>query len=131
MKSYLLNAGFNHIIDKNNFEQKDMNSKWGAHDHVVFNRALTEIKQMREPFFTTILTLSSHEPFDVPMAPVFKGNDRQTLYKNSVIYLDRSLGDFMSAISKEPYYNNTIFIFIADHGFRVGCLLYTSDAADE
>ena len=120
MKSYLLNAGFNHIIDKNNFEQKDMNSKWGAHDHVVFNRALTEIKQMREPFFTTVLTLSSHEPFDVPMAPVFKGNDRQTLYKNSVIYLDRSLGDFMSAISKEPYYNNTIFIFIADHGFRVG-----------
>ncbi len=120
MKSYLLNAGFNQIIDKNNFDEKDMNSKWGAHDHVVFNHALDEIKKMKVPFFATILTLSSHEPFEIPMAPVFKGNDRQTLYKNSIIYLDRSLGDFMSDISQKPYYDNTIFIFIADHGFRVG-----------
>ena len=120
MKTYLLNAGFNQILDKNSFNKKDMNSKWGAHDHIVFNRALIEIKKKKEPFFSNILTLSSHEPFDVPIIPTLEGSDRQTLYKNSVIYLDRSLGNFMSAISKEPYYDNTIFIFISDHGFRIG-----------
>ncbi len=120
IKSYLLNAGFNRIIDKNDFDKKDMNSKWGAHDHVVFNRTLDELNILPEPFYATVLTLSSHEPFEVPMDPVLHGDDRQTLYKNSVIYIDRSVGNFMSAVEKQPYYDKTVFVFISDHGFRVG-----------
>ena len=120
IKSYLLNSKFEKIIDKNNFQKKDMNSKWGAHDHVVFNESFKQLKNMKEPFFTTILTLSSHEPFEVPIEKIIKGDDRQSLYKNSVIYLDRSVGNFIEDVSTEKYYNNTVFIFISDHGFRVG-----------
>jgi len=119
IKSYLLNAGFNQIIDKNDFDKKDMNSKWGAHDHVVLERASNELIKLTEPFFTTILTLSSHEPFEVPMEPILDGNDRQTLYKNSIFYTDQSVGHFISTIEKEAFYDNTVFIFISDHGFRV------------
>ena len=120
IKSYLLNAGFNQIIDKNDFDKKDMNSKWGAHDHIMFKKSLSELKKLTEPFFATILTLSSHEPFEVPIDPILKGEDRQTLYKNSIIYTDESVGRFMSSIKEEPYFQNTIFIFISDHGFRMG-----------
>jgi phosphoglycerol transferase MdoB-like AlkP superfamily enzyme len=120
IKSYLLNSKFDKIIDKNNFQKKDMNSKWGAHDHIVFNESFIQLKNIEEPFFTTILTLSSHEPFEVPMETIIKGNDRQSLYKNSVMYLDRSIGSFMDKVSTQKYYDNTVFIFISDHGFRVG-----------
>ncbi|MEA1881125.1 MAG: sulfatase-like hydrolase/transferase [Candidatus Marinimicrobia bacterium] len=120
IKSFLLNAGFNHIIDKNNFQKKDIKSKWGAHDHIVFNRTLDELNKLVEPFFITILTLSSHEPFEIPMEPILNGNDRQTLYKNSIIYTDRSVYNFMNSVAKKPFYDNTIFVFISDHGFRVG-----------
>ena len=82
--------------------------------------SLTQLKNIKEPFFTTILTLSSHEPFEVPMETIIKGDDRQSLYKNSVIYLDRSIENFMKKASTEKYYDNTVFIFISDHGFRVG-----------
>ena len=58
IKSYLLNSKFDKIIDKNNFQKKDMNSKWGAHDHIVFNESFIQLKNIEEPFFTTILTLS-------------------------------------------------------------------------
>ena len=119
MKSYLLNAQFDKIIDKNNFNKRDMNSKWGAHDHVVFDKSFEELKRQKEPFFSTILTLSSHEPFEVPIKQVIKGQDRQSLYKNSVVYTDKSIGNFMRKVENEEYYNNTIFIFISDHGFRV------------
>ena len=120
IKSYLLNAGFNQIFDKNDFEKKDMNSKWGVHDHIMFKKSSSELKKLTEPFFATILTLSSHEPFEVPIDPILKGEDRQTLYKNSIIYTDQSVGRFMSSIKKELYFRNTIFIFISDHGFRMG-----------
>ena len=120
IKSYLLNSKFDNIIDKNNFQKKDMNSKWGAHDHVVFNESFEYLKNIKEPFFATILTLSSHEPFEVPMETIIEGDDRQSLYKNSVMYLDRSIGSFMDKISTEKFYDNTVFIFISDHGFRIG-----------
>lgn len=120
IKSYLLNSKFDNIIDKNYFHKKDMNSKWGAHDHIVFNESLRQLKNIKEPFFTTILTLSSHEPFEVPMETIIEGDDRQSLYKNSVMYLDRSIDNFIDKASTEKYYDNTVFIFISDHGFRVG-----------
>ncbi|MCR6720928.1 MAG: sulfatase-like hydrolase/transferase [Chitinophagaceae bacterium] len=63
IKSYLVHAGFNTILGRNDFSEKDMNSKWGAHDGVVMERVMKELEQQTSPFFTTWLTLSSHEPF--------------------------------------------------------------------
>ncbi|MFQ6611625.1 MAG: LTA synthase family protein [Fidelibacterota bacterium] len=119
IKSYLLNSGYQSIIDKNQFNPEDMNSKWGAHDHVVFNRVLKDLKMMQSPFFTTVLTLSSHEPFEVPMETVIQGRNQKSLYKNSVVYTDRSIGNFIKAFEAMSFFNNTLFIFLSDHGFRL------------
>ncbi|NIJ54254.1 LTA synthase family protein [Dyadobacter arcticus] len=116
MKSYFLQQGFDNIIDKNDFEKKDMNSKWGAHDHIVLNKLLNDLDAQKEPFFTTLFTLSSHEPFEVPVKTAIPGSDPEHLFLNAHHYTDASIGDFIAKAKKKPWWSNTLVIIIADHG---------------
>ena len=75
-KSYLVAHGFDRIVGEQDFDRKDWSSKWGAHDHVVLGRLLSDTRAAARPFFTTLFTLSSHEPYDVPMAPGDPGHER-------------------------------------------------------
>ena len=118
-KSYLLSGGIHQIIDKNNFASNQMNSKWGAHDGFLFDKLNTELKNKPQPFFAITLTLSSHEPFEIPIASSFKGNDLPQLFRKSANYTDQCIQHFMEAAKKEKWYKNTLFIFVADHGHRL------------
>jgi phosphoglycerol transferase MdoB-like AlkP superfamily enzyme len=71
---------------------------------------------MAQPFFSMILSLSSHEPFQVPMKTEFPGDDFPSKFKNCCFYTDKSIGEYLQLVSKEPWYQNTLFIFVADHG---------------
>jgi phosphoglycerol transferase MdoB-like AlkP superfamily enzyme len=117
--SFVIGSGFSSIITKNNFNPKYYNSKWGVHDHILFNTLKDSMKNVVEPFFKVVLTLSSHEPFDVPMNPVFAGNDQISKYKNSIYYTDKSLGSFLDWAKNEPWWNNTVVILVADHCARI------------
>lgn len=119
IKSYLLHAGFDPIIGKNDFASKDMNSKWGAHDGVVMQRVVTELNKSAKPFFATWLTLSSHEPFETPVPGVFKGNDITTQFLNSLHYTDQVVADFIRECSRQPWWSNTILVITGDHGHRL------------
>lgn len=119
MRAYLYHSGFEKVIDKNSFEKKDMNSKWGAHDGVVFNRLLNDLNQTPQPFFYTMLTLSSHEPFEVPVAARFKGKKEADQFRNAVWYSDQALSTFLSEAKKQPWYSNTLVVMVADHGHRL------------
>jgi len=66
-----------------------MNSKWGVADQYVFERLLQECDTARAPFFKVALTLSSHEPFDVPMKTVFQGADENSMFLNASHYTDK------------------------------------------
>jgi phosphoglycerol transferase MdoB-like AlkP superfamily enzyme len=116
MKSYFLLQGFDRIIDKHQFAQEDMNSKWGAHDHVVLNRLLRDLDTEKKPFFTTLFTLSSHEPFEVPVKTAIPGNDTEHLFLNSHHYTDGAISDFIKVAKTKPWWSNTLIIIIADHG---------------
>jgi phosphoglycerol transferase MdoB-like AlkP superfamily enzyme len=116
MKSYFLQQGFDQIIDKNDFDKKDMNSKWGAHDHIVLNKLMKDLDTQKQPFFTTLFTLSSHEPFEVPVKTVIKGNDPEKLFLNAHHYTDASIGEFVEKAKRKPWWPNTLLIIIADHG---------------
>ena len=93
-------------------------SKWGVHDHIVFQQALQECDTAKLPFFKVILSLSSHEPFDVPMIPKFAGNDPENLFVNSCYYTDQSIGEFMVKAKASTWWDNTVIVFVADHGHR-------------
>jgi phosphoglycerol transferase MdoB-like AlkP superfamily enzyme len=117
--SFVIGSGFQTIVTKDNFNPKDYNSKWGVHDHVLFNVLKDSLKSVKEPFLNVVLTLSSHEPFDVPMDPVFSGTDNMTKYKNSVYYADKALGEFLDWAKETDWWKNTIVILVADHCGRV------------
>ncbi|MBX0289438.1 LTA synthase family protein [Hymenobacter sp. HSC-4F20] len=116
MKSYLVTAGYQQFTERADFARRDQNSKWGAHDHVLLARLLKELPQQRPPFFVTAFTLSSHEPFDVPMQPHFSGEDEATRFRNSVYYTDHVLGQFLQQARRQPWWANTLVVLVADHG---------------
>ena len=114
-KSYVINSGFQRLITKDNFDPVNYNSKWGVHDHVMFKALSDSMAKVKEPFINVVLTLSSHEPFEVPMETVFKGKDEISMFKNSVYYADKSLGDFIEDSRKTEWWKNTLVILVADH----------------
>jgi phosphoglycerol transferase MdoB-like AlkP superfamily enzyme len=113
--SFIISSGFRNIITMENFDPADYNSKWGVHDNVLFKALQDSMKQMKQPFFRVVLTLSSHEPFEVPMEPVFKGNDNLTKFRNSVYYTDKTVGTFLDWAKQTDWWKNTLVILVADH----------------
>jgi len=116
IKSYLLQSGYDSLIDKGSFRSSDLNSKWGAHDGVVADRILSSLKTSRQPFFTTWLTLSSHEPFETPAPSVFAEKNDAALFANSLHYTDESIYQFVRKAEQQPWWDSTLMIVIADHG---------------
>jgi phosphoglycerol transferase MdoB-like AlkP superfamily enzyme len=118
-RSYLTNSRFDHVTADEDFPDEYNQSKWGVHDHIVFEQALQECDTTRQPFFKVILSLSSHEPFDVPMITKFPGDDEESLFLNSCYYTDRSIGQFIAKAKTSAWWDSTVVIFIADHGHRL------------
>ncbi|MBB4601777.1 phosphoglycerol transferase MdoB-like AlkP superfamily enzyme [Hymenobacter luteus] len=116
MKSYLVTAGYERFTERADFARRDQNSKWGAHDHVLLARMLQELPRQRTPFFVTAFTLSSHEPFDVPMPTRFPGEDEAARFRNSVYYTDHVLGQFLRQARRQAWWDNTVVVVVADHG---------------
>ena len=115
IKSYLVNAGFDELISKYSFPVSERTTSWGVHDEYVFDRFFNDIKQGPQPFFAAMFTLSSHEPYDVPFSK-FKGKNETTKFKNSIAYTDSCIGVFMNRLQKDPLWQNTLVVFVADHG---------------
>ncbi len=127
--SFLISSGFRQIITMDNFDPSDYNSKWGVHDHVFLKALQDSMARIKEPFFRVALTLSSHEPFEVPMAPVFAGKDDLTKFKNSVYYTDKAVGAFLEWAKTTPWWKNTLVILVADHCRRnsINDLVYSPE----
>lgn len=110
-KSLVNIAGFDKIITEDDFDESMMGDKWGAHDQYTFDRLLEEANGQKEPFFDFYFTLSSHEPFTVPME-----KQLDDPYLNSVYYTDKCLGDFIKKAKQTEWWKNTVLILMADHG---------------
>lgn len=119
MYNYLSVTGFKTITGKEAFEDDVMNSKWGAHDEAVLDRQLSDLKKAQQPFFSTLLTLSTHEPFEVPVNTPFNDPSEPELFKKSAWYTDYCLGKYFEQAKNESWFTNTIFVLVADHGHRL------------
>lgn len=115
-KAFILTHGFQKLIDKSNFKDSEMNSKWGAYDGVLFNRQLLELNKLKQPFFSSTLTLTNHEPFEVPGNYKFGSASNVESFKSTAFYTDSCINDFLTRAKSQDWYKNTLFIFIADHG---------------
>jgi len=114
MQSYFFSSGYSKVTADRDFPLKSRLSKWGANDDITFAhlyQSMTD-NSRKEPFFSTFLTLSSHEPFEVPY------NRLKDPYLNSVAFTDSCLGDFIDKLKKLPLWNNTLIVLVSDHGFK-------------
>ena len=115
-KAFILSHDYQNLIDKNSFAKKDMNSKWGAFDGLVFNKQLADMNTAKKPFFSTILSLTNHEPFEVPGKAKFGRKTSAEAFKSTAYYTDSCISSYLEQAKKQDWYKNTLFIFIADHG---------------
>ena len=112
-------AGFDHIVGLEDFSDAGLFNKWGADDKSLLDKYIAEMQHPAEPFFSYIITSSSHEPFTVPMPTVFAGDSQSEQFKNACYFTDRSLGTFFEAVKKMDWYKNTLFVLVADHGHHL------------
>jgi len=112
-KAFLVHNGFEKIYDLSDYPKDELSQGLGAPDEVLFNRFTKDMKAPNEPFFSLILTQTTHEPFDMPFND--KVSDNAQRYINTVKYLDSVLGFWYEDCKQQSWFDNTIFILSSDH----------------
>ena len=120
---FFSNQGMTKFIGREDFiDPVYMDKTWGVSDQDMFDRGAVELAKLPtdKPFYALLQTLSNHTPYalpaELPVEPVTdrgKGNEHLTAMR----YSDWALGQFFEKAKKQPYYNNTLFVVVGDHGF--------------
>ena len=121
---YLTDVGFDRLVDENDLDLEP-SGKLGIHDEAMFPYFFSEIEQAQRPYFYGLFTQSTHAPYDMPYASYADYNDP---YITSMHYADEYLGKFVEKVRNLPDFDNTIVLFVADHG-RAN--LYNQDTYSE
>ncbi len=90
---------------------------WGAYDEETFAMHLKEMGSLPQPFVSSVSTMTTHEWFDADVPQPFTGDADIVCdhYRNTVHYADSCLYAYLQEAKKQPWYNNTVFIVMADH----------------
>ena len=111
MRSYLMSGGFQTLVWKKDYSREEQKSaQWGVRDDITCKTLLEMTQKAQEPFLIGYSTLSSHEPWDVP---VRKFEDEKL---NAFYYLDACIGDFVEALKKTEVWERTLVVMLPDHG---------------
>lgn len=117
MNAFLRTNGFKHIRSQEDYPRDSIVNSFGVSDGFLVNYALNELKTMQQPFFSVLLTISNHPPYVVPDWFDAHGWDAEYAI---VLYADYCLKQFFEGMKKRGLYDNTVFVFVADHGKIVG-----------
>ena len=113
MRSYLVAGGFENLKWKADYEASEQSSaKWGVRDDITFETLYQMSTSLKSPYLIGYSTLSSHEPWDVPIHHF----DDEVL--NAFYYLDQCIGNYVARLKKSPVWKNTLVILLPDHGIR-------------
>jgi phosphoglycerol transferase MdoB-like AlkP superfamily enzyme len=117
-KSYFSNPAMDKLITVNDFPSDLNMQKWGVPDEYLFERILAVADTIKSPFFIYCFTLSSHEPYDIPEKPFFGNSTIDQRSESGFYYTDKCIGKFIENARNKPWWDNTLIIFLADHGTR-------------
>ncbi|MBL7928824.1 MAG: sulfatase-like hydrolase/transferase [Bacteroidia bacterium] len=108
-------AGYDDYFGRNEYGQQDYDGHWGVFDHKFYRWFAERMNGMKQPFFTTFFTISSHHPFKIPdeLKGKFPKGDHPIL--ESIAYADFALRTFFEFAQNQPWYSNTLFVITADH----------------
>jgi phosphoglycerol transferase MdoB-like AlkP superfamily enzyme len=119
MRAYLVNGRFAVINSEDVYSTDRKKGKWGLHDEVMFRNFYDEVTAATEPYFKMLLTISNHEPFEVPGTPKFGVVQPGDKFLSTAFYADSCLGDFIDRLKGTSAWDNLLVILVADHGARL------------
>lgn len=106
------------IVDREQFTESELGfaNAWGMADEYLFNRTIGEADtsyQQGKPFFFHLMTTSNHRPYTYPdgRIDIPSGSGRA----GAVKYTDWAIGDFIDTSRTKPWFENTVFVIVADH----------------
>jgi phosphoglycerol transferase MdoB-like AlkP superfamily enzyme len=116
MRGYLIATGWEQLTWKADYTLTEQNTaEWGVRDGITFETLYQMItRKHASPFLFGFSTLSTHQPWDVPIHQY----DDEIL--NAFYYLDQCIGDFVERLRKTPEWNNLLLIFLPDHSMDFG-----------
>ena len=116
LRGYLLEKKFVNLKEDIDYPQHPK-GKLGIHDEFMFPEFLKTLNETKSPFLECFFTTSTHMPYDYPSKTNWQSvaNDVEKQYTESVHYSDEQMGKFFAEAKKQPWYQNTLFIVVADH----------------
>lgn len=120
MNAFLLTNGFDEVFAQEDYPSSEKVNAFGVSDHFLFDyglKKLNDYDKKKEPWMATLLTISNHPPYIVPDR--FKAHSKDDEMK-IVEYADWCIGNFLRQSRQQPWYANTLFVIMADHGKIVG-----------
>lgn len=98
-------------------DKKDHDGFWGIYDGPFLQYMLNQLDTISKPFFASVFTLSSHHPYNIPddYRKTLNDPNQKIEIRESILYADHALGAFMKEAQKRSWYDNTLFVFTADH----------------
>lgn len=122
MRGFFSANGFSQMVDQNQMPNAKFVGSWGASDEDVFATAhqqLLQRHQQQQPFFSLIFTSSNHEPFEFPDGRIDLHEQPKNTVNNAVKYADWAMAEFIKQAKQSPYWQDTLFLIVADHDNRV------------
>lgn len=120
MNAFFRTNGFDEIYAQENYPKDKVVNSFGVQDDFLYQYALPVLNkhaQSGRPFFSVLLSVSNHPPYVIP--PYFHPKSEK-LEDQIVEYADWSIKQLMGEAQKQPWFDNTIFVFLGDHGKMVG-----------
>lgn len=121
--------GFDHYYGKTEYNNDaDFDGVWGIWDEPFFQYFNSVLTTKKEPFMATLFSVSSHEPYQIPEKYQNKFPKGTVNIHECIGYTDFALKQFFAVAKKQKWYQNTIFVFVADHGNTVAYPEYQKPA---
>ncbi len=122
-QGFFSNQGMTHFVGRNDYVNPVVSDPtWGVSDQDMFDRGIVELNQLKsdKPFYALLQTLSNHTPYALPdvlpTEPV-TGHGSLDLHLTAMRYSDWALGEFFKQAKQQPWYKETLFVVLGDHGF--------------
>jgi phosphoglycerol transferase MdoB-like AlkP superfamily enzyme len=120
MRRFFMNNGFDSVVDEDQFVNPVFHGSWGVSDEDLLARAHEEFsKPHTRPFFSLVFTTSNHSPYDYPAGRIEPYDPNPRTVNNAVKYADYALGEFFARARASSYWDDTVFLVVADHNSRV------------
>lgn len=122
MRRFFVGNGFETIIEQDDFTDPVYAGSWGVSDEDLVNRADQYFDSLPKdkPFFSLVFSTSNHSPFEYPAGRISPYNEPANTRENAIKYADYAIGKFIAAARRSDYWDNTVFLIVADHDSRVG-----------